>query len=106
MLKLLPNSAYRNFSFYLGKALRPPPAPLSRAPEGSAELAALLLLLEQIPVHSLSGPALGSICNNIQCICLALYVNLRRLLADGLGRTGNHPRFYVNIDQSVGMSVL
>lgn len=47
-------------------------------------MAALLLYLEEIPVYSPSGPALGSICNNIKCICLVLYVNLQRLIAGSL----------------------
>lgn len=95
------------FSFCLGKGSLPASAAsLHRAPGGSAPLAALLLLLEQIPVHRLSGPALGSICNNTKYICLALYVNLQRLIAGGLGGAGNLSLFYVNTDQSVGMSAL
>lgn len=67
------------FVFIRGKA--PPPL---RTPGGTAELAALLLCLDEIPVYSPSGPALGSICNNIKCICLVLYVNLQRLIVGSL----------------------
>lgn len=77
----LPSDSWcsEEFLFIWGKVLPP-----LRTPGGTAELAALLLYLEEIPVYSPSGPALGSICNNIKCICLVLYVNLQRLIAGSL----------------------
>lgn len=97
-----------DFFSNLGKGSLPASAAsLHRAPGGSAQLAALLLLLEQIPVHRLLGPALGSICNNTKYICFALYVNLQRLIAGGVGGAGNPSLFYVNTNhQSAGMSAL